>query len=149
VKFTAVQRFNRAFSGQAPLLDAFGGIVSALSITVALIAVGLAVVPEKFSVLSRASGAKGIALRAIVLVIPALRMVNVFIGTPMVDKLITIPFQASGMIPFVGGVFLHVVFQHWFMPASAIALALVPNAFATITESSTPAGIQCAVVQCE
>jgi hypothetical protein len=35
------------------------------------------------------------------------------------------------------------------MPASAIALALVPNAFATITESSTPAGIQCAVVQCE
>jgi hypothetical protein len=144
-----IATISTSLSGQEPLLDAFGGIVTSLSIIVALIVVGLAVIPEKFSVLSRASDTKGIALRAIVLVIPALWMVNVFIGTPMVDKLITIPFQASGMIPFFGGVFLHVVFQHWFMSASAIALALVPNAFATLTESSTPAGIQCAVVQCE
>jgi hypothetical protein len=144
-----VARISTALSGSVPFLDAFGSVVSALSIIVALIVVALALVPEWFSVLSESSGAKGIALRAVVLVVPALWMVNVFIGTPMVDKLITIPFDASGMIPFAGGVFLHVVFQHWFMSVAAIALALVPGAFATLTESSTPAGLQCAVVQCE
>lgn len=45
--------------------------------------------------------------------------------------------------------FLHVVFQHWFQGLVAVTIALVPEQFATLTESPTPAGIQCAVVQCE
>jgi hypothetical protein len=50
------------------------------------------------------------------------------------------------MIPFAGGVFLHVVFQHWFQAIAAIAVALVPQQFDTLTESPTPAGVQCALV---
>jgi hypothetical protein len=46
-------------------------------------------------------------------------------------------------------VFLHVVFQHWFQAIAALGFALVPQQFGTLTGSQTPAGVQCALVNCE
>ncbi|WP_433628478.1 hypothetical protein [Halomicrococcus sp. NG-SE-24] len=104
--------------------------------------------PERLSFLTTGEGWSTTVARAVLFVLPALWMVNVFVGTPMVDKLITVPLQSSRMVPTFSGVFLHVVFQHWFQSIAAIVLALTPQQFSTLTESPTPAGVQCAVVDC-
>ena len=107
--------------------------------------------PERLSFLTRGDDWTSTATRAILFALPVLWMVNVFIGprSVMIDKLIAQPMNPSKMIPFYGGVFLHVVMQHWFQSLAAIVLALVPERFATLTESPTPAGVQCAIVDCE
>lgn len=144
--------FASPFQWVGPLLrgtlPAWGDVVFDFSPLVSVIVVLLAVAPERLD-FAKGSSSTAFALRAVVLVLPALWMVNVFIGTPMVDKLITQPLAASRMIPTVAGVFLHVVFQHWFQAIAAIGFALVPDQFRTLTASASPAGIQCAVVQCE
>jgi len=126
----------------------WGAIVSFLSPIISLYIIGIALVPEKMSFMQE-SNWKGYLGRGLLGVLSVLWMVNVFIGTPMVNKLFTIPFSASGAIPFAGGVFLHVVFQHWFQTLAGLAMALVPKQFGTLTESPAPAGVQCAVVDCE
>lgn len=126
----------------------WGAIVGFLSPIISLYIIGIAVVPEKMSFM-QASDWKGYAARGLLGVLSVLWMGNVFIGTPMVDKLFTIPLEPSGSLPFFAGVFLHVVFQHWFQTLAGLALALVPKQFATLTESPSPAGVQCAVVDCE
>lgn len=130
------------------LAPEWGSIVWVLSPIISIFIVGIAVAPERLSFMTERRWT-GYAARAVLLVVSALWMVNVFVGTPMVDKLFTVPLEPSGMIPLYGGVFLHVVFQHWFQTLAGIVLALVPGQFATITESPTPAGVQCAVVDCE
>lgn len=133
------------FGGELP---AWGDVVFDLSPIVSIFVIALAVFPERLSFLTEGSGWTTTVARAVLLILPALWMVNVFVGTPMVDKLITVPLQPSRMIPTFGGVFLHVVFQHWFQSIAAIVLALAPQQFSTLTESPTPAGVQCAVVDC-
>lgn len=144
--------FITPFKWVGPLLSgtlpSWGTVVFDLSPIVSVIVILLAVAPERLR-LVEGDSALAYAIRAVVLVLPALWMLNVFIGTPMVDKLITQPLNPSRMIPTFAGVFLHVVFQHWFQAITALGFVLVPNQFGTLTESSTPAGIQCAVVQCE
>lgn len=129
-------------------LPSWGSVVFDLSPIVSVIVILLAIAPERLG-FADSDSALAYAIRAVVLILPALWMLNVFVGTPMVDKLITQPLNPSRMIPAFSGVFLHVVFQHWFQAIAALGFALVPNQFGTLTESSTPAGIQCAVVQCE
>ena len=126
----------------------WGAIVSFLSPIISLYIIGIALVPEKMSFMQE-SNWKGYLGRGLLGVLSVLWMLNVFIGTPMVNKLFTVPFSASGAIPFAGGVFLHVVFQHWFQTLAGLAMALVPKQFSALTESPTPAGVQCAVVDCE
>lgn len=136
--------FQWLAAGEVP---GWGTFVFDFSPIVSLILILMAVAPERLRFIEGDDWTAYLG-RAVVFVVPALWMVNVFVGTPMVDKLITVPLDASRMIPFFGGVFLHVVFQHWFQAIGAIAFALVPDQFATLTESPTPAGIQCAVVDC-
>jgi len=132
-------------SGELP---AYGSVVFDISPIVSVLVILLAVSPGSLRFMT-GSDWKAYLVRALVFVIPFLWMINVFMGTPMVNKLITQPLAASGNVPFFAGVFLHVVFQHWFQAIAAIAFALVPEQFATLTESPTSAGVQCAVVQCE
>lgn len=126
---------------------AWGSIVWVFSSIISIFIVGIAVAPERLSFLQK-TDAKSLVARGILLLVAGLWMVNVFISTPMVDKLFAEPLAASRVIPAFGGVFLHVVFQHWFQSLAAITLALVPEKFSTITNSPTPAGVQCAVVEC-
>lgn len=134
------------FNGELP---AYGDVVFDLSPIVSIFIITLAVFPERLSFLTSGNGIGTGVARAVLFVLPLLWMVNVmFGGSPMVDKLITVPLDASRMIPLPGGVFLHVVMQHWFQSIAAIALALAPQQFSTLTESPTPAGVQCAVVDC-
>lgn len=144
--------FVDPFTWVGPLLGgtlpAYGTVVFDISPIVSVIVILLAVAPDRLRFIE-GDDWKAYVVRMVVFVIPALWMVNVFTGTPMVNKLITQPLAPSKMIPLYAGVFLHVVFQHWFQAIAAIGLALVPDQFETLTESPTPAGIQCAVVQCE
>lgn len=126
-----------------------GGLVYGLSPVVSILLIGMALWPESFAFLER-NGWKAWTARAVVFLVPLLWMANVLLGSsPMVDKLFTVPLQQSKALPVFGGVFLHVVFQHWFQGLAAIVIALVPEKFATLTESPTPAGIQCAIVDCD
>lgn len=135
--------------GGAGIFDTIGGIVYGLSPIVSLVVVAIALWPGAFSFLNDGD-AKAVVARAVIFAIPFLWMANVLLGgSPMVDKLFTVPLQQSMALPVFGGVFLHVVFQHWLQGLIAITIALVPEQFATLTESPTPAGLQCAVVQCE
>ncbi|MFT4922842.1 MAG: hypothetical protein ACI8XM_002061 [Haloarculaceae archaeon] len=144
--------FASPFQWVGPLfagtLPEWGAVVFDFSPIVSLIVILLAIAPDR---LRFADGGTTLAYaaRAIIFIVPALWMVNVFIGTPMVNKLIAEPLNASRMIPMFSGVFLHVVFQHWFQAIAAIGFALVPNQFGSLTDSASPAGVQCAVVQCE
>lgn len=143
--------FVTPFQWVGPMLNgtmpAYGDVVFDISPIVSVIVILLAVAPDRLGFIE-GDDWKAYLARAIVFVIPALWMVNVFTGTPMVDKLITQPLNPSKMVPLYAGVFWHVVFQHWFQAIAAIAFALVPGQFATLTESPTPAGVQCAVVDC-
>lgn len=140
-----------AFSWVGPLfageLPAYGDVVFDISPVVSVLVILLAVWPSALRFVQESSW-QAYAVRAIAFLIPAAWMLNVFTGTPMVNKLIADPLGASRMVPLFGGVFLHVVFQHWFQAISAIAFTLVPDQFETLTASETPAGIQCAVVDC-
>jgi hypothetical protein len=138
-------------SGGQGLMEAWGNVVFDLSPILSVFIIALAVFPERLEYLTRGNDWTSIATRVVLFALPVLWMVNVFIGprSVMIDKLISQPLNPSGMIPYFGGVFLHVVFQHWFQAIAAITLALVPEKFATLTESATPAGVQCAVVECE
>ena len=126
----------------------WGKIVGVLSPIISLYIIGIALVPEKMSFMQE-SNWKGYLGRGLLGVLSVLWMVNVFIGTPMVDNLFTMPLAASNALPVFGGVALHVVFQHWLQTLAGLAMALVPQQFSTLTESPTPAGVQCAVVDCE
>lgn len=135
------------FAGEIP---SYGTVVFDLSPVLSVVLITLAVAPDRLRFIE-GSDWRGYVARALLFVLPVLWMLNVFVGTRsvMIDKLIATPLAESGMIPLFGGVFLHVVFQHWFQAISAIAFALVPEKFGALTESSTPAGVQCAVVNCE
>lgn len=133
-------------AGEVP---SYSTLIFDLSPILSIFLIVLAVAPEKLAFV-RGNDAKAWVTRAVLLALPVLWMLNVFFGprSAMIDKLITIPLNQSGMIPFFGGVFLHVVFQHWFQAVTALVFALVPEQFGTLTESPTPAGVQCAVVDC-
>lgn len=148
VSYFAMAGYTSLLTGSGRGIDILGAYIFGLSPIISVIILLLAVAPDKLGFLS-GNGAIGMVARIIVLALPLLWMVNVFIGTPMVNKLITDPLGASKAVPVFGGVFFHVVFQHWFQSLAAIVLALVPDQFAALTESPTPAGIQCAVIDCE
>lgn len=146
--------FVEPFSWVGPLLGGeppeWGAVVFDFSPVVSVIVILLAVAPDRLRFMM-GDDWTAYATRAIVLLLPALWMINVFVGPKslMIDKLITQPLNPSKMVPLFGGVFWHVVFQHWFQSIAALGFALVPDQFETLTESPTPAGVQCAVVQCE
>lgn len=144
--------FSAPFQWLGPLangsLPEWGAVVFDLSPIVSLIVITLAVAPEYLRFME-GDDAKAYLARAVVFVLPALWMLNVFVGSPMINALIERPLGQSRMIPLYAGVFGHVVMQHWFQSIAAIAFALVPNQFGALTESETPAGIQCAVIECE
>lgn len=134
--------------GGPPGIPGLGSVIFFLSPIVSVVLLVLAVKPDWLDIVDENS-TRGMAIRAVVLLFPLLWMINVFIGWVMVDKLITDPLGASKAVPMFGGVFFHVVFQHWFQSLATLVLGLVPDQFDTLTESPSPAGIQCAVVDCE
>lgn len=123
-------------------------IVSFFSPIISLYIVGMAVVPEERS-FGQVDDWKGWLGRGVLGVLSVPWIVKVFVGTPMVDELFSIPLRGSGAFPVFGNVFRHVVFQHWLQTLAGLAMALVPKQFATLTDSPTPAGVQYAVVECE
>lgn len=127
----------------------YSTLIFDLSPILSVVLILFAVAPDRLRFVEE-SNWKGYFARAVLFLLPVLWMLNVFFGprAQMIDFLIQTPLQQSRMIPFFGGVFLHVVLQHWFQAITALAFALVPSQFATLTESPTPAGIQCAVVEC-
>jgi hypothetical protein len=135
------------FAGELP---SYGTVIFDLSPILSVALITLAIAPDRLRFVE-GNDWKGYAARGLLFVLPVLWMLNVFVGprSVMIDKLIATPLAPSRMIPLFGGVFLHVVFQHWFQAITAIAFALVPEKFGALTESSTPAGVQCAVVDCE
>lgn len=147
---TAVSWLFSYFVVRPPEIPAlqWGAIVGFLSPIISLYIVGIALVPERMSFMQE-SNWKGWLGRGLLGVLSVLWMINVFIGTPMVDNLFTQPLSPSGNIPLFAGVFFHVVFQHWFQTLAGLAMALIPKQFAALTESPSPAGVQCAVVDCE
>jgi len=144
--------FVTPFQWVGPMLDGtvpvWGDVVFDFSPLVSVVVVLLAVAPGALEFTDRGD-AVSYAVRAVVLLLPVLWMLNVFVGTPMVAKLLAQPLEPSRMVPTFAGVFFHVVFQHWFQAIAALGFALVPNRFGTLTGSQTPAGIQCALVRCE
>lgn len=131
-------------------LPSYGTLVFDLSPILSVVLILLAVAPDRLRFVEDADWG-GYVARAVLFLLPVLWMLNVFVGSRsvMIDKLINSPLAESGMVELYGGVFLHVVFQHWFQAVTVLAFALVPNQFGTLTESTTPAGVQCAVVDCE
>lgn len=131
-------------------LPSYGTLVFDLSPILSLVLILLAVAPDQLRFVEDANW-KGYLARGVLFLLPVLWMLNVFFGSRsiMIDKLINSPLAESGMVKLYGGVFLHVVFQHWFQAFAVLAFSLVPGQFATLTESETPAGLQCAVVECE
>lgn len=138
---------TRYLTGNATAVETLTGMVSFLSPIVALIMIGLAVSPESFKPLTQRKDLASYTVLGIILVLTVAWLVNGWF-TPMYEKLVTIPLDPSMVAPVPGGVFFHMVFQHWFMSFATIALVLYPDGFTTITESETPAGFQCAVVEC-
>lgn len=130
-------------------LPSYGTVVFDLSPILSVFLIVLAVAPERLEFV-RGSDWTAWITRGILLLLPVLWMLNVFFGSrsQMIDFLINDPLGQSRMVPFFAGVFLHVVFQHWFQAVTALVFALVPEQFGTLTESPTPAGVQCAVVDC-
>lgn len=123
----------------------WGATVWLLSPIISVFIILMAVAPEKLAFVNESSLA-AYAARTVLLALAVLWMVNVFVGTPMITRLFAEPLAASQVLPVAGGVVLHVVFQHWFQSLAAIAFALAPERFRTITESPTPAGVQFAVI---
>ena len=131
-------------------VPSYGTVVFDLSPILSAVLILLAVAPGGLKFVEAANWT-GYLSRAILFTLPVLWMLNVFVGprSVMIDKLINRPLAQSGMIPFYAGVFMHVVFQHWFQAATVLVFSLVPEKFGTLVESKTPAGVQCAVVDCE
>lgn len=151
VSYFAIYAPGGAFTWVGPLaegtLPAWGDVVFDISPIVSVLVILLAIWPSALQFMQGSNWTAYLA-RAIAFLVPAAWMLNVFVGSPMVDKLITQPMEPSKMVPLFAGVFVHVVFQHWFQAIAAIAFSLVPDQFATLTASETPAGLQCAVVEC-
>lgn len=131
-------------------IPSYGTVVFDLSPILSAVLILLAVAPDRLRFVEAADW-KGYLSRAILFLLPVLWMLNVFVGprSVMIDKLISTPLSQSGMIPLFGGVFMHVVFQHWFQAVTVVVFSLVPEKFGTLVESESPAGVQCAVVNCE
>ena len=144
--------FVTPFQWVGPMLNgtvpAWGDVVFDFSPFVSIVVILLTVAPGSLGFTNR-SNVASYAVRTLVLALPVLWMLNVFIGTPMVTKLFAHPLEPSRMVPIFAGVFVHVVFQHWFQAIAALGFALAPTQFEALTGSQTPAGIQCALVQCE
>jgi hypothetical protein len=135
------------FAGNLP---SYGTVIFDLSPILSVVLILLAVAPDRLRSIEEANW-KGYTARALLFVLPVLWMLNVFVGSrsQMIDMLIAHPLGSSKMVPFFAGVFAHVVLQHWFQAVTALVFALVPEKFGTLIESESPAGVQCAVVDCE
>lgn len=129
-------------------LAAYTGIISFLSPIVSVFLIVLAIAPDSLSWLTDAETTPAKVTLGFLLALTVAWMVNAFF-TPMYTKLVTVPMDPSGVLPITGGVFLHMVFQHWFQSIATVVLAVAPKTFKDITDSPTPAGLQCAVVECE
>lgn len=125
----------------------WGGVVGMLSPVVAVVMIVLALAPERLSFLAERRPAARLALAA-VLVLAVAWMVNAIFFSPMYDKFFTVPGDPARVLPISGGVFLHMVLQHWFQSIAVITLALSPERYASLLRSPEPAGLQCAVVRC-
>lgn len=128
-------------------LDAWTGLVTFLSPIVGLAMIVLALEPRAFRFMTERSRAGRIA-GVLLLLLTAGWFLNALLNTPMYDKLLNTPMSQSKVLPITGGVFLHMVFQHWFMSAAVFVLALAPSVFAPLIRSPRPAGLQCAVISC-
>lgn len=142
------EAFQTIFGLSNPLYI-LGGIGYGLSPIMSLALVVIAFWPGALGRLTR-SDLPALVARAVLLVVPTLWLGAVFLGdSSMITAMVNAPLGRSSALGIVGGNVIHVVFQHWFQGSVAIALALVPSRFGTLTLAERPAGIQCAVVGCE
>lgn len=127
-------------------LSSYTSLISFLSPIVALAAILLAVDPHRLNLLTRKSAAARTA--AVLLLILTVGWLLNGMFTPMYEKLITVPMNPSQVLPIPGGVFLHMVLQHWFMSIAVLTLALMPSRFSALIANTRPTALQCAVVRC-
>lgn len=109
----------------------------------------LATWPDTLSSLSEKENRWAKALLALIFFFTASWLINANVYTPMYTKLVTDPLSPTTVLPIPGGVVLHMVLQHWFQLAAILIFAVWPAKFATLTQASQPAGIQCAIVNCQ
>lgn len=137
---------NKAASGG--LVQTWAGLILFASPLISVLLIILAIWPNTLAALSEKKGLGAKVLLAVIFLFTLAWLVNAFLYTPMYSKLLSNPMGPAKVAPFPGGLTLHMVFQHWFQSAAVLIFALFPEKFSTLTQSSQPAGLQCAIVDC-
>lgn len=125
------------------------GLITFFSPLISITLIGLALAPDSLSWLTDADTWTSRVLLGLLL---GLALSWMFAGAftgGMYELLVTSPLEASVLLPFTGGVFLHLAFQHWFQSIALIVLAVQPQGFRSLTEAPTPAGLHHAVLSSE
>ena len=138
---------DKAASGG--IVQTYAGLVLFASPLISVLLLTLAVWPHALADLAAKENFWAKVGLALIFLLTAAWLVNAYLYTPMYTKLMTDPLGAAKVLPIPGGVALHMIFQHWFQSAAVIVFAVWPEKFTTLTHSSQPAGVQCAVVDCQ
>lgn len=136
----------RYIEGMDSPLSAWTGTIALLSPLVAIALIVLAIDPQALAFLRKRTATARI-LQALFLILTVGWMVNALLWTPMYTKFLTTPLEPAQVLPIPGGVFVHMVLQHWFQSIAVLVLALAPQRFTALTDSPQ-ARVQCAVVKC-
>ena len=127
----------------------YAGAVLFLSPLVSILLLILAVDPNSLAFLTEKDTPAAKVALAVIFIFTLAWMMNLYLYTPMYTKLVSNPMGPAKVLPIPGGITLHTVFQHWFQSIAVFVFAIMPEKFATLTTSSKPAGVQCAVVDCK
>lgn len=144
--------FVQPFAWVGPLfangvVPKWGNVIFDISPLLSVVIILMAVAPRTLAFMDDDDWL-GIIARSLLAFYAAAWMINVLIATPMVGMLFEQPLAASKMVPVFGGVFFHVVIQHWFQAVAGFVFAVASDPFEVLTEAPTPSGVQCAVVDC-
>lgn len=136
----------RYIEGMESPLTVWTGTIALLSPLVAIALILLAIDPHAIGFLRKRTPAARVG-QALFVILTVGWMVNALLWAPMYTKFFTTPMAPAGVLPIPGGVFLHMVLQHWFQSIAVLALALAPQRFTALTDSPQ-ARVECAVVKC-
>lgn len=137
---------DKAASGG--LVQTWAGLILFASPLISVLLIVLAIWPNTLAALSEKKTVGAKVLLGIIFLFTLAWLVNALLYTPMYSKLLENPMGQAKVLPIPGGLTLHMVFQHWFQSAAVLVFALVPEKFSTLTQSESPAGLQCAIVDC-
>lgn len=107
-------------------------IVWALTPVLAVTAVILGIFPRVLTPLSATGWRSRWGLFRLAILGIAVAWIVIVAQGPMLTRLLVAPFAPAKVMPVLGGVFFHVVIQHWFLSVSAVVLALFPSRFESL-----------------